>query len=194
MKRSAALTLLTQPVIHVCPYKGQDVALHLCYRRRQDIEDLYCYGCEHPELLRRGHGLKTYNRRAVYSTCKLCGDAPSLHSNEPPYVGTRTPCPGFQLREDTTNVFVPTNTQCTEWMVVKLPTGERVTLAEYTKDKRYRLPLVGAPGVVSDARDEQREEAAKLALKRRTGSSKKTADEGEDKPNTIVKPTRGKRS
>lgn len=195
MQRSQALVIVTSQLRHVCPYKGQDVLVALCYRKAQDIEERdFCYGCDVVPLLKRKFGLRTFKRRIVLSRCRHCDEPATLHSPEAPHLCSRiSRCPGFEPMVDQTGVlYVATNAACTEWMVVDNLTGERKTLAEFKHDKRFRLPLLGAPGTVpSDGADERREEAADEAARRRSGRG--AAREDDEPTNTTVKVKRGRK-
>lgn len=183
MRRSKALVIVTSQIKHVCPYKSQDQILALCYKRAQDIEERdFCYACDHVQLvLKRKYGLRTFRRRVRFATCRNCGDAVTLHASEAPFKGLRdTRCQGFEPETDSGVVWVALDQACTQWMVVDVVTGERLPLADYKHDNRYRMPLVGAPGTVpSDWRDEMRLEAAAFASARRM-PVKKTKDNKTD--------------
>jgi hypothetical protein len=189
MHRSNALVIMTRQLNHVCPYRGQSVPVALCYKRSQDIEERdYCYACDYVPVLKRKFGLRTFKRKIVLSKCLHCDEAPSLHEAEAPHRCVRvTTCPGYEPQQDSGTLYVATNTECTEWMTVDVATGVRRPFSE-TKGKRYKLPLVGALGTVApDARDEERQEAADQAARRRSGNRK----QDEDAPG--FKPARGRR-
>lgn len=196
--RSKALVVLTSQVRHVCPYKAQDVTLALCYIRSQDVEQRdFCYGCDHIDNLKEKFGLRTFKRRLVFSTCKHCYEAATLHEKDEPHKGTRTACPGFEPHDDEGLIFVPTNLECTEWMVVNVVTGERLAYVDYVTARsgeqaarRFHLPLLGAPGtVLSDSRDDVRIEAAAYAEKHRRGYGSARQD-NDELPTTIVRKRR----
>jgi len=172
--RTKALTIIASQIVHVCPYKGRDVPLALCYRRAPDITDEYCYACDYVPYLKRKFGLRTFRRRIVLARCLNCDEYASLHEKEAPYRGTRvTTCQGFNPREsDAGLLWVALNKPCTEWMVVDAATGERRTEAEY-RNLASLSPLVGAPGdVPSDRYDKDREFAANAAAIKREVQAK----------------------
>lgn len=177
MKRSQALVILTRQIIHRCPYKGQDVHLSRCYLDAQDGESEFCYGCDHVDTMKEKFGLRTFKRQIVLSRCRNCNESASLHEVDAPHKCRRIPsCPGFELEHDEGKLFVPTNVECTEWMVVDTVTGERLPYAVHratwsTDHRRFQVALLGAPGTVqSDSRDELRTElAAKAESKRKRG-------------------------
>lgn len=161
MRRSKALVVMSSQIRHVCPYKGQDMPIALCYKRSQDIEDTFCYACDYVPYLKRKFGLRTFRRRAVVSVCARCLDPAALHSDEPPHVGTRSKCDGFIAEDDQATLWVALDSACTSWMTVNAATGERTP-----KGQR----LVGAPGsVLPDCKDSDRKRAADEAQRRRLG-------------------------
>lgn len=178
--RSKSLAIIASQIVHVCPYKGQDVQLALCYRRSQDIADEFCYACDYVPVLKRKFGLRTFRRKVIRARCVRCDEYASLHEKEPPYKGVRVAtCPGFDPRKyDDGVLWVALNKACTEWMTVDGETGERKTIAKY-RGKDWTPPLIGAPGdVPSDWHDKERVEAAERAQRRRdvavTGNQKLT--------------------
>lgn len=158
------VVLTTAHVTHVCPFKKTNVALYSCYINSADYEHDYCYGCDHVPALKEQFGLRTFLRKLVRARCENCSESPALHAKEPPYAGLRdTRCKGFKAPPAMDlDIFVATNEECTEWMVVK-PSGERLTLAQWKEQRyvtsdipralgqsvfdqrRYRLPLLGQP-------------------------------------------------
>jgi len=196
MLRSKALVILTRQIQHVCPYRGQTVPLALCYKRAQDIEERdYCYACDYVPALKRKFGLRTFKREITLSKCRHCDEAPSLHEPTAPHRCTRvSSCPGYEPEDDRGTLFVPTNVECTEWMTVDVVSGERKPFSVYKDNKRYKLPLVGAPGTVPpDARDEERLEAAEFAARRRAGNKGAKNVNEENLEAVGVKPARGRR-
>lgn len=169
MQRPTALTIRSQQITHLCPFKGHGVYLALCYKKAQDIAERdFCYGCDHVDSLKERFGLRTFKRRIVLSRCKHCEEAASLHSPTEPFKSHIPCCKGFEVVDDEGTLYVPTKLDCTEWMVVDVATGHRQPLSAFTKDKRYRLPLLGAPGTVpNDAHDDARIEAATFAARKR---------------------------
>lgn len=180
--------ILSSQIRHVCPYKGQEVPLALCYVRSQDIEERsFCYACDHvPNLLKR-FGLRTFKRRVVFSRCERCAEPASLHSDEKPYVGLRTNCPGFRKMKDQGELYVALNQARTQWMVVDAFSGVRSPLWRHNGQRRLQMPLVGAPGTVpSDWRDEARTEAAEFAARRREGQRRGNSVTDEDTNETTT--------
>jgi len=201
MQRSKALAILTRQIIHRCPYKGQDTYLATCYINAQDGEHEFCYGCDHIEKLKAKYGLKTFNRKVVTSSCRNCSDSASLHSDEPPHKSERdTRCPGFAPQLDDAKVYVPTNLECTEWMIVDLATGMRtpyaVARAKWDPNaRRLQIGLLGAPGTVpSDSRDERRRQLAHEATKRRGRPDMVVLDDDGNEVQQTVRIKKGKKS
>ena len=193
MKRSKALVVLTSQIRHVCPYKGQDQILALCYKRAQDLEERdFCYGCDHVDVLKHKFGLRTFRRKARFSRCRHCHEGAALHADAPPYASLRdSRCPGFEPDAEDGVLWVALDSACTQWMIVDASTGKRMTLAEYKGDRRYRLPLVGAPGTVpADWRDEIRREAASFAATKRRLKGKREDDTEEETTTVRVKGAR----
>ena len=190
MKRSAALVVLTSPIFTVCPYKGQSQPLFLCYRRAEDTQEEYCYGCTHVrDVLKRKFGLKTYRRRLAISKCKHCGESSSLHREDGTCV--RVPhCPGFALEEDAGTVFI-SNQKCTRWTALNVVTGEKTPLWKLKTDRRLRK-LIGAPGTYSDKRNKRRRRLAALAEAKR--ERRKQIEVAEDGTTSVKKARKGKKT
>jgi len=202
MRRSDALVIVTRQIQHNCPYKGQNVPIALCYIKSQDVAERdLCYGCDQIESLKERYGLRTFRRRIEVSPCKHCTDGAALHDADSGKCTRCGKCPGYEPIEESGNVYVPTNVECTEWMVVDVATGVRtpyvIHRAKWDGERnarRFQLPLLGAPGTVpSDSRDDIRLEAAAYAEKRRGAPRSISNDEENDKrQNTSVK-IRGRR-
>lgn len=145
--------LITVAIYHRCPYLQQDVALAKCYRASQDIHDEYCYGCDVVDWLKYEHGLRCYKRKAV---------------------------PDDGLPETPQWLYVATDSDGLDWMVVNSVTGQRRTVQEHARTKliedpgmkslvldRLR-PLQGAPGSRKNGiPEETRLDAAERAAKER---------------------------
>lgn len=192
MLRSQALVFHSRQIFHFCPYKAQDQPLALCYQRAQDVKHRdYCYGCEHVDVLKQRFGLRTFKRVPVFGRCKHCDETYAVHQNAPPHKCTRIPwCPGYEAVPDEGTLYVALDEACTSWMAVDAATGERMTLADRRNDRRYRLPLLGAPGTVpSDGADELRAEAAKEAASVRNRNAPQISEE-EHEENLKNKPTK----
>ena len=178
----------SRQIIHLCPYKGHDVHLALCYIRSQDVAERdYCYACPHVDTLKERYGLRTFKRRLVSGSCLHCGEAASCHDVETLKCSRIPACPSYEVIEDEGTLYVPTRLDCTEWMLVDVATGRRTPMA--ARDKRFQVPLLGAPGTVpNDARDDERNEAATFAERKRGFARTKTTDEP-----TAKKPTTRRR-
>lgn len=199
MLRSKALVIVTRQITHVCPYKGQEQVLALCYVRAQDVAERdFCFGCDHVDTLKERFGLRTFKRKLVVSKCKHCADDISQHGDKGGCAFC-TRCPGFEPVDDEGIVYVATNVECTEWMTVNVATGERLPYVEQKAKwageaaaRRHHIPLLGAPGTVpSDSRDEIRIEAANYAARKRGRGPISDLDE-EDEPKPTTK-TRGRK-
>ena len=188
MQRSNALVVLTSHIFHVCPFKGQSQSLALCYRRAEDIQEEYCYGCTHVrDVLKRKFGLKTYRRRLAVSKCKHCGESASLHREDGTCERVAS-CPGFALEEDSGSVLI-SNKRCTQWKALDVVTGVKTSLWRIKGDRRFRK-LVGAPGTYSDRRDKRRLRLAALAEAKR--QRRKQIDIDEDGNQSVKKTQKGK--
>ena len=170
MIRSNALRIYTRQLRHVCPHKGQDMPIAVCYKRQQDIAERdYCYGCTTVDKLREKFGLRTYVRRLEIAPCKHCFDSAPIHAKEAPHLNPRiSKCPGFEAVPDTGHVLIALDVQCLQWMKLDVQTGERTL---------YGKKLAGAPGAVNDHRDYERNEAASEANRKRRGIKIETDEE-----------------